>query len=253
MLSLSARYLSVAASLTVHHTAILVHTSFETSKPSPTAGVAMLTTPRTSTTPTSPTSPRRRATAALTATLLALTATLGITLAAPAHATEKPATGSFTFTTGPGVLAAWESAGIFIVGVSPGSVLTNPATKTARVSLPVVAKAGTANATAGGFRFLNTTTGASVRCSVPTVDTRARVVDCVLPTGYNSALFEITTIENRSRVDTDTRLTTIFQGMQLRIINREMANRMNDELSTSVFSASVVVGNGSLLVSRSRS
>ena len=195
-------------------------------------------------------------TTALTAALLALTtvvaAALGLTFAGPAHATEKPANGSFTWTTGPGVLAAWESAGISLVGVSPGSVLTNATTKTARVSLPVVAKSGTANATAGGFRFLNSSTGASVRCSVPTVDTRARVVDCVLPTGYNAALFEITTIENRNRVDTINNRTTIFQGMQLRIINREMANRMNDELQTTVFSSSVVIGNGSLLVSRSR-
>ena len=214
----------------------------------------MLTTPRTS---PKPTSRGRRTSAALTSALLAVTTTLAaavsITLAVPAQAIEKPATGSFTFTTGPGVLAAWESAGISLVGVSPGSVLTNATTRKARVSLPVVAKSGTANATAGGFRFVNTATGASVRCSVPTVDTRARVVDCVLPTGYNAALFEISAIENRNRVDTINNRTTIFQGMQLRIINREMANRMNDELSTSVFSASVVVGNGSLLVSRSRS
>ncbi len=188
----------------------------------------------------------------ITAALFASSMALGTVFTAPAHATEKPATGSFTFTTGPGVLAAWDSAGISLVGVSPGSVLTNPATKTARVSLPVVAKSGTANATAGGFRFVNNATGVSVRCSVPSVDTRARVVDCVLPTGYNAALFEISNIESRNRIDTTTNRTTIFQGMQLRIINREMANRLNDELKTSVFSSSVVVGNGSLLVSRSR-
>jgi len=40
--------------------------------------------------------------------------------------------------------------------------------------------------------------------------------------------------------------------MELRIINREMANRLNDELDTSVFSASVVLGSGSLIVSRAR-
>jgi len=120
------------------------------------------------------------------------------------------------------------------------------------VSLPVIAKSSTANATAGGFRFVNTVTGEQVRCSVPTIDTRARVVDCVLPSGYNAALFEITEIDSRTKVNTATTLTTIFQDMQLRIINREMANRLNDDLDTTVFSSSVVMGNGSLIVTRDR-
>lgn len=181
-------------------------------------------------------------------------AALSAALAAPAaSATDQPATGTFTWTTAPGIMPAWDSAGISLVGVSPGSVITNTTTKTARVSLPVIAKSSTANATAGGFRFVNIKTGEQVRCSVPTVDTRARVVDCVLPSGYNAALFEIASIESRRKVNTPTTLTTIFQGMQLRIINREMANRLNDELKTTVFSSSVVLGNGSLLVSRSRS
>jgi len=194
----------------------------------------------------------------ITATnFLLAAAMLTVGAAAPAQATdrpvtERPATGTFSWTTGPGIVPALDSAGISIVGVSPGSVITNTTTRTARVSLPVVAKSGTANATAGGFRFVNNQTGASVRCSVPTVDTRARVVDCVLPTGYNAAIFEIAEIETRSKVNTSSTLTTIFQGMQLRIINREMATRMNTELDTSVFSSSVVLGNGSLIVSRSR-
>ena len=192
---------------------------------------------------------RRTAAIALTAAVTAAALSSAI---APAHATERPATGTFSWTTGPGIMPALDSAGISVVGVSPGSVITNTMTRTARVSLPVVAKSGTANATAGGFRFVNNSTGASVRCSVPTVDTRARVVDCVLPTGYNAAIFEITAIETRSKVNTSTTLTTIFQGMQLRIINREMATRMNNELDTTVFSSSVVMGNGSLIVSRSR-
>ena len=191
----------------------------------------------------------RRLAAAITS-VAALTA--AIPAASLAHANELPATGTFTWTTAPGIVPAWDSAGISLVGVSPGSVITNTLTKTARVSLPVIAKAGTANATAGGFRFVNTETGEQVRCSVPTVDTRARVVDCVLPSGYNAALFEITEIADRTKVATDSTRTTIFQDMQLRIINREMANRLNDELDTTVFSASVVVGNGSLVVTRDR-
>jgi hypothetical protein len=178
--------------------------------------------------------------------------TLPTALAAPAYANELPASGTFSWTTAPGIMPAWDSAGISLVGVSPGSVITNTLTNTARVSLPVIAKSSTANATAGGFRFVNTVTGEQVRCSVPTVDTRARVVDCVLPSGYNAALFEITAIDSRSKVNTETTRTTIFQDMELRIINREMANRLNDDLDTTVFSASVVIGNGSLVVTRDR-
>jgi hypothetical protein len=192
---------------------------------------------------------RTRITAALAAALLPLT----VALTAPAaHADEIPANGNFTFTTGPGILPAWDSAGVSLVGVSPGSVITNRITNTARVNLPVISKSGTANATAGGFRFVNTESGESFRCSVPVVDTRARVIDCVLPSGYNAAVFEISSIDERTKVNTATTKTTIFQGMELRIINREMANRLNDELDTSVFSASVVLGSGSLIVSRAR-
>jgi len=179
------------------------------------------------------------------------TAALGLT-SIPAHAETVAASGTFAWTTAPGILPAWDSAGISLVGVSPGSVITNKNTNTARVSLPLIAKSGTANAAAGGFRFVNTETGEQIRCSVPTVDTRARVVDCVLASGYNAALFEISSIESRNKIDSDVTKTTVFQGMELRIINREMANRLNDELNTNVFSASVVVGTGSLVVTRDR-
>jgi len=175
-----------------------------------------------------------------------------LAVAPAATADEVPADGTFTFTTGPGILPAWDSAGIRLVGVSPGSVITNTGTNIARVTLPLVAKSGTANAAAGGFRFLNNDNGESFRCSNPTIDTRARVIDCVLPSGYNAAVFEISDIAERTKVNTDVTKTTIFQGMQIRIINREMAKRLNDELDTSVFSSSVVLGDGSLIVSRAR-
>ena len=187
-------------------------------------------------------------------TITAALAAAGLILAGStaANANELPATGTFTWTTAPGILPAWDTAGISLVGVSPGSVITNDLSRTARVTLPVVAKSSTANATAGGFRFVNTETGEQVRCSVPSVDTRARVVDCVLPSGYNAAIFEITAIESRTKLSTVTTRTTIFQDMQLRIINREMANRLNDDLDTTVFSSSVVIGNGALVVTRDR-
>ena len=78
------------------------------------------------------------------------------------------------------------------------------------------------------------------------------MVDCVLPSGYNSAVFEISAIDERTKLNTETTRTTIFQGIELRIINREMANRLNDDLDTSVFSASVVIGDGTLIVTRAR-
>ena len=194
----------------------------------------------------------RRRFNAFSALAAALITAAALLTASPASANEQPATGTFTWTTAPGILPAWDSAGISLVGVSPGSVITNTLTNTARVNLPVIAKSSTANATAGGFRFVNIETGDQVRCSVPTIDTRARVVDCVLPSGYNAALFEITEIDSRTKLATDTTRTTIFQDMQLRIINREMANRLNDDLDTTVFSSSVVIGNGSLVVTRER-
>jgi hypothetical protein len=187
------------------------------------------------------------------ALLTGIAVSLAALVSAPAaSADEVPADGTFSFTTGPGILPAWDSAGISLVGVSPGSVITNTGTNIARVTLPLVAKSGTANAAAGGFRFINNETGEGFRCSNPTIDTRARVIDCVLPSGYNAAVFEISDIAERTKVNTDVTKTTIFQGMQLRIINREMAKRLNDELDTSVFSSSVVLGDGSLIVTRDR-
>ena len=195
----------------------------------------------------------RRSSSRVFALLTGIALSLAALVSAPAaSADEVPADGTFSFTTGPGILPAWDSAGISLVGVSPGSVITNTGTNIARVTLPLVAKSGTANAAAGGFRFINNETGEGFRCSNPTIDTRARVIDCVLPSGYNAAVFEISDIAERTKVNTDVTKTTIFQGMQLRIINREMAKRLNDELDTSVFSSSVVLGNGSLIVTRDR-
>jgi len=195
----------------------------------------------------------RRSSSRVFALLTGIALSLAALVSAPAaSADEVPADGTFSFTTGPGILPAWDSAGISLVGVSPGSVITNTGTNIARVTLPLVAKSGTANAAAGGFRFINNETGEGFRCSNPTIDTRARVIDCVLPSGYNAAVFEISDIAERTKVNTDVTKTTIFRGMQLRIINREMAKRLNDELDTSVFSSSVVLGDGSLIVTRDR-
>ena len=160
------------------------------------------------------------------------------------------ATGNFTFTTSPGILPTWSSAGIVLVGISPGSVMTASASLNARITLPVVAKTGTANATAGGFRLLNSQTGATVRCQVPTIDTRARLIDCVLTDGTVSTLFVITEITDRFKVFDRESTTTFFRGIDLSFVDSASAASLNAALGTNVFSASVSVARGALEVSR---
>jgi hypothetical protein len=191
----------------------------------------------------------RMSVAAAAAVALCLTA-------APAHATSNPATveatGNFTFTTSPGIMPTWSSAGISVVGISPGSVITTTAGLNARITLPVVAKTGTANATAGGFRLLNASTGQTVRCQVPTVDTRARLVDCVFTDGTSRTMFVITEIADRFKVTDASSITTFFRGMDLSFVDSTSAASLNTALSTNVFSASVTVARGFLEVNRSR-
>lgn len=173
--------------------------------------------------------------------------------AAPAQAVETlPASGTFSFSTANGILPTWAAEDIVLIGVSPGSVVTTSTATTARVSLPIIAKTGTANAAAGGFRLTNTATGDSVRCSNPTIDTRARVIDCVLADGTNAKLFAITAIKSRSRVSGSSTITTIFRGVQLRINGQAMADMLNTELGTYAFSPFVTIGTGDLIVTRDR-
>ena len=193
----------------------------------------------------------RRASLVTRSSCAVAAALLALIPAVPASAEEVPAGGSFTFTTGPGILPAWDSAGISIVGVSPGSVITNTSANTARVILPLVAKAGTANAAAGGFRFLNTETGDSFRCSNPTIDTRARVIDCLTSASYNTAIFTIEAIDDRQKFATEVSRTTIFEGMDIRL-TASGASTLNRELDATVFSTSVKVADGDLIVRRAR-
>lgn len=178
---------------------------------------------------------------------------LALVAAAPAQAVETlPASGTFSFSTGNGILPTWSAEDIVLIGVSPGSVVTTSTGTTARVSLPIVAKTGTANAAAGGFRLSNTVTGESVRCSNPVIDTRARVVDCVLADGTNARLFTISAIRSRSRVTGSSTVTTVFRGVQLRLNGQVAADRLNEALGTYAFSPSVTIGTGDLIVTRDR-
>ncbi|MBK9738896.1 MAG: hypothetical protein IPO93_05200 [Actinobacteria bacterium] len=193
---------------------------------------------------------RRRVVIAVCAITVALT---GAALPATAATTDTiPAGGTFSFTTGNGILPTWTADDIVIIGVSPGSVTTAPSNLFSRISMPIVAKTGSANAAAGGFRLYNSTTGQSVRCSTPTIDTRARVIDCVLPGGKNAALFSMKSIRTRSVITGSSTVTTIYRGIVLRINGQAMADLLNDSLSISTFSPYVTVGTGDLIVTVDR-
>lgn len=162
----------------------------------------------------------------------------------------QEATGAFAMTTGPGITPALTSAGIKFEAISPGTRTTSVTTATTRISLPVVAKTGTANATAGGFKFTNTKTRESISCFIATVDTRARVIDCKLNTGYNDTFFEIEDIESREFLSNNSIRTSVFTGMTIKVKSELTAQTLNDTLSTTVFSNSVTFATGNLTVTR---
>ena len=192
------------------------------------------------------------------AALLTAAAVLGcgVLLASPAQALPPgetvPITGTFSFTTANGVVPTWEADDIALIGVMPGSVVTTASGITARLSLPLVAKTGTAYAAAGGFRLLNRDTGVSVRCSTPTIDTAARLVDCVLPDGSQEALLLISDIDSRSRVWGAATVTSIFRGVEVRINGQEAADLLNEALKVNTFSPSITIGTGDLIAARPR-
>ena len=192
------------------------------------------------------------------AALLTAAAVLGcgVLLASPAQALPPgetvPITGTFSFTTANGVVPTWEADDIALIGVMPGSVVTTASGITARLSLPLVAKTGTAYAAAGGFRLLNRDTGVSVRCSTPTIDTAARLVDCVLPDGSQEALLLISDIDSRGRVWGTTTVTSIFRGVEVRINGQDAADLLNDTLDVNTFSPSITIGKGDLIAARPR-
>ena len=177
-------------------------------------------------------------------------------LASPAHALPPgetiPITGAFSFTTANGVVPTWEADDIALIGVSPGSVVTTASGITARLSLPLVATTGTAYAAAGGFRLLNRTTGVSVRCSTPTIDTAALLVDCILADGKQEALLLISDIDSRSRVWGTNTVTSIFRGVEVRINGQEAADLLNEALDVNTFSPSITIGTGDLIAARPR-
>lgn len=177
---------------------------------------------------------------------------LGIGAPAALAGETKPATGSLTFVTANGILPTWSADDLVIIGVSPGSAITTPFNTNTKVTLPVVARTGSAVAAAGGFRINNTDTNDTFRCSSPTIDVRANVIDCVLINGTNAALFAITGVGQRTRVTGSSTITEIYRGMTLRLNGQRMADMLNSALSVTTFSPSVTVAVADLVVTQNR-
>jgi len=160
-----------------------------------------------------------------------------------------PATGSFALTTAPGIVPAWEREDIVLTAISPATGTDLSVAATTKLTMPVVAKTGSAVALSGGFRLTNTQTRETIRCMIPTVDTKALVLDCIVNVDENLQIFAIDKIRSRSSdVGFDSR-TSQFTGMEFRVASLATADKMNKALSTSVFTPSVVIAIGNLLVS----
>ena len=172
-------------------------------------------------------------------------------LAGPASAAESvpdalPASGSLALTTANGILPTWDAAGLRLTGVSPGKVITNASGVSADVWLPIVARFGSANYAAGGFRLTNTKTGKFVNCATPAIDTKAMLLDCSMRDGTNAALFRI---EKADRPRISQALGTVqVSNMMLRVTDQDAADFLNDELGVNTFSVYVTVFLGDLTV-----
>ena len=173
----------------------------------------------------------------------------------PKHTPTIVASGELILTTSPGILPAWDAAGIDLTTISPASLTELTTSAAQRLELPVVAKTGSANALSGGFRFTNTKTREDVNCLIPTIDTSARVLDCVtIGAGQvwetTKIFFEISKIKSWTAFNADGQRTSLLTGIEFKIPDDGTANFFNDKLSTTVFSTSVTIATGTLDVTR---
>ena len=186
--------------------------------------------------------------AALASGPLLIGAVLGTSAHAYTNPNTLPATGSFTLNTAPGIVPAWEREDIVLTAISPATATDLSVTATTKLTMPVVAKTGSAVALSGGFRLTNTQTRETIRCMIPTVDTKALVLDCIVNVDENLQIFAIDKIRSRSSdVGFDSR-TSQFTGMEFKVASIATADKMNKALSTSVFTPSVVIAVGDLTV-----
>jgi hypothetical protein len=186
--------------------------------------------------------------AALASGSLLIGAVSGTVAHAYTNPNTLPATGSFTLNTAPGIVPAWEREDIVLTAISPATATDLSVTATTKLTMPVVAKTGSAVALSGGFRLTNTQTRETIRCMIPTVDTKALVLDCIVNVDENLQIFAIDAIKSRSsEVGLDSR-TTQFTGMAFKVASIATADQLNKALSTSVFTSSVVIATGDLTV-----
>ena len=191
----------------------------------------------------------RAAFGAVASGALLISAVSGVGANAFTNPNTVPATGSFALTTAPGIVPAWEREDIVLTAISPATGTDLSVAATTKLTMPVVAKTGSAVALSGGFRLTNTQTRETIRCMIPTVDTKALVLDCIVNVDENLQIFAIDKIRSRSSdVGFDSR-TSQFTGMEFRVASLATADKMNKALSTSVFTPSVVIAIGNLLVS----
>ena len=162
---------------------------------------------------------------------LVVMAAASVMLAGPSSALEPgtgPAEGTFTFKTGNGILPTWNSESLRLTGVSPGSAITNATSTSAPITLPI------------------TDTGAFVNCATPVVDTRARVIDCVLRGGTNLPLFAFESIAGRSFGLIGDTGSADYTGMVMRVAGQRAADFLNKELGTNAFSPYVTLATAEL-------
>ena len=186
--------------------------------------------------------------AAVASGALLIGAVSGVGANAFTNPNTVPATGSFALTTAPGIVPAWEREDIVLTAISPATGTDLSVAATTKLTMPVVAKTGSAVALSGGFRLTNTQTRETIRCMIPTVDTKALVLDCIVNVDENLQIFAIDKIRSRSSdVGFDSR-TSQFTGMEFKVASLATADKMNKALSTSVFTPSVVIAVGDLTV-----
>ena len=188
-----------------------------------------------------------RTAAGVTALLVAALALPSSAIADPASP-PIPATGAFTFTTGPGILTTWAYNDLKVSTTAPASNSSKNSGAQAVVAFPVVAKDKTAVFTGGQIRITNAKTGDYINCLNPAVDTLVRVVDCVMPDKTNKRLFAIAKIGSVKTLNSLYTSTSSFTGLDLKIASQEIADWMNLKLRTNTFSPSVVFATGELTV-----
>ena len=186
----------------------------------------------------------------IVSTAVATAALIAGGIAAPlaAHADPTPATGAFSFTTGPGILSTWAYNNLRVTTTLPTvSVAKNNGTQITSV-FPVVAVEKTANFTGGQIRITNTKTNDYINCLNPAVDVAVKVVDCVMADKTNKRMFAIAKIGSRKTLSSVYTTTNSYTGLDLRIIDQATADWMNAKLKTNTFSPSVVFATGELTV-----